>query len=49
MAYAHSAGERGLRHDVREEHPHRTGRKDALPPGVRVGKFEIVGAERVNL
>lgn len=33
---------RGLLSEVQEVHARRTPRKDRLPPGVRVGKFEIV-------
>lgn len=33
---------RGLLSEVQEVHPRRTPRKDKLPPGVVVGKFEVV-------
>lgn len=33
---------RGLLSDMQEVHPRRTPRKDRLPPGVVVGKFEVV-------
>lgn len=33
---------RGLLSEVQEVHPRRTPRKDKLPPGVWVGKFEVV-------
>ncbi|WP_221091193.1 hypothetical protein [Deinococcus aquaedulcis] len=38
---------RGLLSDVREEHPPRASRRDALPGGVLVGRFEILGVSGI--
>lgn len=38
---------RGLLSNVREEHPQRASRRDALPGGVLVGRFEILGVSGV--